>query len=179
MEFAFGFLAGSVFWFWGLILLELIILMVCIEHDSPLMSIFSLAILLVVANVVFDVNLLGMLFSSVWSVLIGIVGYGAVGLVHLRVRWKYIVLADWEREFKAAASDREKEELKQRFPRLIRYKGRAFMWFFYWPVCVLHWLGYDALKRLWNRMYGAIRDLLLSDSQAVYNRNIGDDKKVD
>ena len=191
------FLVGT-FWFWMLVVAELLLLFTFVEYENGFGATVSVLIFGAILQSMGGVDITGFMVGNPFKVLALVVGYFALGALWGVVKW-WIFCADRLREYeefktsflKARGHANAKtvpEELRRAFkdalasnkwhskgdlsvaPSAKEHKAKILRWMTFWWVSLIWSLINDFVKRLFREIYNRIAAFLQHISDSMFNK---------
>jgi hypothetical protein len=188
------FVVGSL-WFWLLLIAETILLLILLEWEQGTVATLSLVATLLALQFLSDLNLAGHAIHYPWTVVLGILGYFAVGTGWTIVKWWFYVReqrADYD-ELRAAflrvqgyerdspmpenlrsqwqwclASARKERRRLDVHPLAAGHKAQIVRWMSYWPWSATWTLLKDPVRKAFLSIYHQIADYLQEISDKAF-----------
>ena len=132
MEFLQGFFIGSTFWFWGFILIELMVLFACIEYDRSGRAFVSLIVTVGIFYYLLDISVLAYAFTHPVMTLFWSTCYVVAGVTYAILRWDRKG-AKWRRRYDHGTAEEKQQSLRYR-PKAGQSKNQIIIWMMYWPI---------------------------------------------
>ena len=151
MEFLQGFFVGSTFWFWGIILIEVVVLFACIEFERSGRAFVSLIVTLFLFKYLLGISVLQYVSAHPVLTLMWLAGYVGVGVGYALVRWD-LKGAKWRRRYDRGNDEEKHNSLSYR-PKAKESKNRIIIWMMYWPISATWWLLSDFVRELFVTIY--------------------------
>jgi hypothetical protein len=193
------------FWFWALIIAEIILLFVFIENENGIGATVSLIIFGCLLQFCGNVDLIGFVMSNPLSILAVVGAYFALGAFWGAVKW-WIFCRDRKEEYDDAKAEflaakghpgakvvpvelraEWKELLEGRAysrgrtladtPRVRDNKARVMRWMTFWPVSLIWSLINDFVKRVFRTIYQKIAGILQQIADNVFG-SVKDDLEI-
>lgn len=177
MDFITGFFIGSTFWFWAFILIEIGVLMYCIESERAIMSVMSIVLLAVIFKVLMGISIFGYFVDHILLAPLWVLAYLAIGALYSTGRW-WLKGWKWRRRYDRVTTEEQKEESGNYIPVLSKNKGRVIMWMAYWPISALHWALYDMLHEVYASLYHKMVKFYLAITRSHLKGTIHETKEV-
>jgi len=192
------------FWFWALIIAELVLLFVFIENENGVEATVSLVIFAACLQWLGNVDLIGYVLSNPLSILAVVAAYFVIGSVWGIIKW-WVFCRDRLEEYQDARENFLRshgadpslktmpENLRAAWkkwlddhrnydqgrtldeaPRASKNKSRIMRWMSFWPVSMIWSLINDFVKRIFKTIYQKIAGFLQRISDNMFG-SIRDD----
>lgn len=158
MEFLQGFFIGSTFWFWGFILIELVVMFACIAYERSGRAFVSLIVTLVIFKYLLGISVLQYALQYPLLTLFWAACYVAIGITYAILRWDRKG-AKWRRRYDRGTDDDKRHSLRYR-PKAKESKNQIIIWMMYWPISGTWWLISDFVRELFVTVYHQMVTLL-------------------
>lgn len=151
------------------VLVGTIVLALAVERHDEGWAVATAVIvaLLVTVELFTQTKPLSYMWHNVWSLGLWVVGYAAIGVVYIWVRWFFFV-----KNAVAYLRDRGPSEFAYKYGaapplQVRRFKSRIVGWGVYWPFSGLALLIDEPIKNFFNWVYNTISNSLqkMSDNQ--------------
>jgi hypothetical protein len=189
------FVVGSL-WFWLLLAVEMLVLLVLLEWEQGAVATLTLAATLLALQFLGDVNVYGYAISHPWTVVLGAVGYFALGTGWAVAKWWFYVREQraWYDELRAAflrthgyapdgampeglqpqwmwCLDNARKERRSLdvHPLAAGHKRRIVRWMSYWPWSATWTLLKDPVRKAFVSIYHHLSDYLQEISDRAFH----------
>ena len=179
------------FWFWTLVVVELILLFLFVVNDKAISSLISLFVFVLILQGFGSVNFLKIIGDDPLSVFIFLIAYLGAGVVWACIKWTLLSLDNAEEASKfrekwlktknlkqADLSVEQKAQLKKDIelecPRVVvsdgRYMNKFVKWMLFWWINILITVFSDFLIRICRNIYHLLQGFLQSITDKIWAR---------
>ncbi len=194
------FMVGT-FWFWALLAVVTVLMFICTEFEKGGWATISVLGTLALLNFCGDVPVLSYIWNHPITILLGVLGYFALGTGWAVVKWWFYVKDQlWHyNELKGEFIKENKLEIKVNqaivgvemqnkwadylrwhdrsidiHPQINKHKMAVYIWIAYFPFSLIWTLINDPVRKICRRIYHAIADTLQAMSDSIWSGTKGD-----
>jgi len=185
-------LVGS-FFFWLLIVVELILLFACIYNDAIIQAVISVAVFLALVFLLTPLEL--SVIVLYWKQILGLTGlYVVCGIPWGIFRWYQFVRKELKRyqaykdsrcsgivdDLNSIENKRKWNDHLKRYytgdviPQISKHKDAWFGWVIFWPVSILVYIASDLIKDIYEYIFNLCKNALQAISNSVFKDVIND-----